>query len=265
MATRTSTRLATLVLVVGPFGMSASTCLAQDPLRGWAESGRVEITAVHGWGIAVGIDLWKEKSPPDGLFDRVYLLQAFGLKPSEMPWIFEHATVLESEQGLRVVALEEKFDLRLELADGQALMAPGGAGDDGVFRYRGFGLSRRDGLQWQAPLESAFLAAHPPIDPRIFTAESCASGGTGATSCSVTNRLGGCSVDCSGGFYACCNPAGPFSEPDCSCVSDPSGGVGGGGGGTGGGTGGGGGGGGLCFIGPVGFCPLSCMVCITLY
>lgn len=38
----------------------------------------------------------------------------------------------------------------------------------------------------------------------------CSSGGQGASSCSMGG--GGCSVSCSSGYYACCNPGG------CNCI-----------------------------------------------
>jgi len=48
--------------------------------------------------------------------------------------------------------------------------------------------------------------------------KDCASGGEGATACSCC----GCSVDCSGSYYACCNPYPDF----CTCERKNGGGVG---------------------------------------
>jgi hypothetical protein len=42
---------------------------------------------------------------------------------------------------------------------------------------------------------------------------TCSSGGPGSTSCAVSSPLSSCSVNCSSGYYACCNAY----EGKCQC------------------------------------------------
>lgn len=201
--------------------------------------------------MAIGIDTFDKAGVGDGEIDRVYLLQAFGPKPSELPRLFETATVLETESGIRLVVPEEKLDVRLELASGPALFGPQGGDEAGATRYRGFGLARVDAVRLSFPLEPSWLESFPPVPLDLLAAAACSSGGAGATSCSVTNSLGGCSISCSTGFYACCINASFGTAASCSCNTSG----GGGGGGAGGGTGN------ECTRDRSGFCDVSCMFC----
>lgn len=251
-------RSALLVVLVCGFLFQVPLASATEPLAGWVQQGRVEISAIHGWGIAVGIDSATKESGPDGIVDRVYMLQVYGPKPADLPRELDDALVLETESGIRVVSETTKFEARLELAsDEDALFGPQGLDLDGIHRFRGFGLSRIDQLRLAFPLEASWLAQFPPPDGRGPLAE-CDSGGAGSTSCSVENGHGGCSVTCAAGYTACCSNAGWASPAVCSCTPVS--------GGSGGGAGGAGGGGwnDECLRGPGGFCDVSCMAC-TLY
>jgi hypothetical protein len=48
---------------------------------------------------------------------------------------------------------------------------------------------------------------------------TCDSGGIGASACSATNssRNTSCSVQCSSGYYACCNKGSYFTDESCKC------------------------------------------------
>src|SRR5262249_45421801 len=91
-------------------------------------------------------------------------------------------------------------------------------------RYVGYGLnheirplvSEKSGTSGSRPVTTTDICDEQGVDC-YFNKDTdlggggggggCDSGGMGATSCSVGNVYGSCSVSCSSGFYACCNNA----------------------------------------------------------
>lgn len=56
--------------------------------------------------------------------------------------------------------------------------------------------------------------ASSPTESLVPLMESCDAGGPGSLSC--TGAVGGCSVTCQSGYYACCNGDGANSVCYCS-------------------------------------------------
>ena len=240
--------------------------------------GTASIDVVRGYGIGVAFDERSSTEEPDGVFERLFILEMAGLIPEELPIWIDDARMLVREDGLVVFARTGSLALGFfmnpeaerSLLDALALAR----GDqeqsaEALFTYRGFGFSRTTG-EWSTPLDQSWFGPPP-------TEATCSSGGVGSTSCSQTCGSGvGCSTTCASGYYACCK-CGAYLSAKCICVANPSsggggggtGGSGGGGGGGstggGGGTGWGGGGGAQCTIPAETSCAPECIRCIYAF
>lgn len=210
--------------------------------------GRVKVDVVRGWGIVAGVDVSTPGEEPDGIYDQVILLEAYGRIPQELPLELDRAWVEVRENGARIGSATGDLVVLFSLLgtdDAQRDRREAEqAGRRRILTYAGFGLSSARGT-WSEPLSAIWQEPSELVERR-----TCSSGGTGSTSCSVTCGNTGCSVSCSAGSYACCNCGSVFTLPSCSCEGGAAG-----GGGTGGGTGGGE----ECSGGT--WCPPSCMRC----
>ncbi len=224
--------------------------------------GTVVVDAIQDYGIGIALDERSFRSEPDGTFDRLFILETYGLIPDEFPITIDNARLLIREDGVVATARNKALVLGFFLTDepgaseeqlGSLVMENGDRplAEDALFVYSGFGFSQTPG-KWKLPLDSSWMGA------ATEATSTCTSGGTGSTACSQTCGRRSCSISCATGFYACCNCGTLLAN--CKCIA-------GGGGGGGGWAGGGGGGPGTpsCGVPAGGFCPVDCIRCYFVY
>lgn len=89
--------------------------------------------------------------------------------------------------------------------------------------YYGFGLSRKKAdYRLVVPNTPISTLLEAIMFNRSITGDiTCYSGGVGSTECSIDSSAitggGGCSVKCSGGYYACCDD----TKNECRCNAAP--------------------------------------------
>ena len=169
-------------------------------------------------GIIVAID---NGEAADGFVDHAFLFQMERV-PKQLTTFEGTGTVLVRADRLVLTSElgEQIADLRLfqgfEARERQQSHLFG----TGLSRYSNLSKLTIDEL---GGFDPAFLAPSSWLNENPFAQPafkaSCAAGGTGSTSCSVSDC---CSVSCSSGYYACCH-----CTNGCTCVSDGGGGGGG--------------------------------------
>lgn len=221
--------------------------------------GRVVIDAVRDYGIGIALDQRTFRNEPDGIFDRLFVLETVGLIPDEFPITIDDARLLVREDGVVATARNKPLVLGFFMSENSkadeeqldSLVMENGdrpLAQDALFVYSGFGFSRTNG-EWHLPLDNSWL--YSP------TEGTCTSGGIGSTACSLTCGRRSCSISCASGYYSCCNCGVLLAS--CKCIAI----AGGGGGGSGGG--GGGSGASLCGVPAGGFCPVACLRCSLVF
>lgn len=215
------------------------------------ETGTVEVAVLPGWGISVGVDVAGLDRGPDGEWDSLYVLEAFGKIPPELPLRIQTGRILFHGDGLEVLDDQGRPVALLAVQGSQAAVRfeldPKSSVERPAFAHLGFGLSH-----FRVALPGPLVAAAAALLGDPFLRLNCDAGGAGATSCSVDDGHSSCSVSCAAGHFACCNNGGVFTAPTCRCEVNGAGGSGGGGGGSGGDDD-------ECTTG--GFCPAACMRC----
>ncbi len=220
--------------------------------------GTVVIDAVQDYGIGIALDERSFRSEPDGTFDRLFVLETYGLIPDEFPITINDARLLIRPDGVVATARDKALVLGFFLTEepgaseeqlGSLVMENGNRpiAEDALFVYSGFGFSQTPG-EWQLPLDNSWMGA-----PKEAT---CTSGGIGSTACSQTCGRRSCSISCATGFYSCCTCG--VLLANCKCIS-----LGGGGGWSGGG--GIGPGASSCGVPAGGYCPVDCVRCYFVY
>lgn len=239
--------------------------VAPDPVELYR--GSVTVDFIHGRGIAVGVDLPDtDRLVGDGVFDRMIVLDAYGLIPPEFPLALPDAYVAVSAGRAMVVELGgprvvdfivDKPTRRGGLDDGhrpsEIRLARAWSGPDERLSFTGFGLAN-------VASSTRVIDDGSWID-RPLTRDACSAGSTSCSiGCDCAQGAGAgcatsCSVTCTSQYDACCQCR-AVAGSSCFCT------VLGGGGGTGGG--GGGGGGGVCSTTASG-CPAECFNCTQAF
>ncbi|HXH39212.1 MAG TPA: hypothetical protein VNN08_11340, partial [Thermoanaerobaculia bacterium] len=127
---------------------------------------------------------------------------------------------------LVVMAADGDFFYALVTASGAAHAPRQPAGINGV-RYVGYGLNHEiRPVEGQTGGTRLHIRALDSCDDGscLFNLDygvggsgtGCSSGGSGSTSCSISNTYGSCSVTCSSG-YACCVAATSTNNASCTC------------------------------------------------
>ncbi len=187
-------------------------------------SGEVQVTTLDNGKILVGLD----EHPADGSADRVFVLQQDTPYETVDQW-FADATLRVRDDQLAVFSRQEGWAMLLVLSGNIPRKI---SGVSGVRIIEGFGLSESWG-DFGVPVDVAASEWHfrstLPLKPGpaegLDFYDTCDSGGSGATSCSVTACEGapsGCSISCSSPKYACCWCKSHPAKAQCECRNPPS-------------------------------------------
>jgi hypothetical protein len=181
----------------------------------------VIMAAPNGRDVIVAVD-GDENGAPDGTSDRVFLLQR---DVAVADWLADartlHGAVIQYDQR-RLQVIHESFTGSFSVREASGpteyflTAAPRMLGELQV-AVLGYGLQRSSGRWTMTPAELArgadegFGCGGGSASFVALASQDCASGGAGATQCSLEVG-GGCSVSCGSGYYACCNLLG-----GCKC------------------------------------------------
>jgi hypothetical protein len=176
--------------------------------------------------VIVSLDGGPNPAQPDGVADRVFVLQRKGPVDAIAPEQLKRARLVVSPSEVEIVSFEGVRVLRL-LLQTDGTVGPTNVRDRGWPTAVGYGLSRRSGA-WAlsagaldaAQIKDVSAGCGRVVDESGARTASpfafCWSGGAGATSC-TTPCTGGraCSVGCATGSYACCDN----TLCRCTCVA----------------------------------------------
>lgn len=193
--------------------------------------GEVTVESLPDVGIVVVLNQF-DAQEPDATAERVFVLQTATPMEAELPIHMGAARTIFRQDRLLVVSLEEPLAVGLFLSDvGRSDVESavrellnhryGRAASATVLLHAGYGLSNHWG-EFALPLESwPPVREHRGLARKDFEEQIqlCHAGGAGATQCSISCVVGGCSVTCETGTYACCTCT---WTPECKCI--PSGG-----------------------------------------
>lgn len=201
--------------------------------------GNVVITASpNGRDVIVAFDA-NDGGSADGISDRVFLLQRSRELDAALPRLMSAITLDDASLRFDAGSLQvfhPRFSASLSVENKGYAVA---AGEEELSRlatqpmlgefqavFTGYGLQRSTGA-WAMSVDDLRAGAAAgfgcgtgktaidgsPLTGTPVTAFACASGGVGATQCSL-DVGGGCSVSCGDGYYACCNLLG-----GCKCTA----------------------------------------------
>jgi hypothetical protein len=181
----------------------------------------IVMVAPNGRDVIVALD-GDEQGVADGSSDRVFLLQRNAAVDASLarPRVLENAVLQYDQKRLHVIHESFSGSFSMQEPDGPqerfSTEAPRALGELQV-AVLGYGLQRSPG-RWTMSDAALAEAANQGFGCGggsgsfiALAGQDCASGGAGATQCSLEIG-GGCSVSCASGYYACCNLMG-----GCKC------------------------------------------------
>lgn len=170
--------------------------------------------------VFVTVDVTDGNTLPDGVAEEVFVLQMEAVESDRQSMFVEDVRIVYDEDRVEVIGQGGHHLVALRLDGAQTARQ---AKANSVFS--GYGLIRSAGA-WELPdgYGSQSAGSRLPlslVEARIkaVALSECDSGGSGATSCSISCPDRSCSVSCSEGTTACCN-CGIFTGPSCTCKSD---------------------------------------------
>lgn len=188
--------------------------------------GAAAITRVDPHQLLIAVDVADDDTPGDGVVDHLFRFWTDGELPP-MNVISSSASVEYRGNVLFVVASDKNYALQLSVA-GTPVAVAGGATD--ATGYVGYGLNHEIGTpavrSHRVRYSRGGLAVDTIFEPTPVEEGSsggsvtCDAGGRYATSCSVSDDSGSCSISCASGSYACCRKSKfyPSQSQSCTCI-----------------------------------------------
>jgi hypothetical protein len=207
--------------------VTSPAATAADPvtMRGAALIRRV---TAHEIAIAVDVDDMNANTSGDGVVDHVF---RFWSDAPFAPLALNLPSADIEYRGNELVIIAADRDLMLSFIVAPAVPQSPDAHAAPATRatYVGFGLNHQMGRNAQRVARIQYgrggmiadgdIQYPTPPDPTSTGGTSCDAGGRGATSCSISDSTGSCSITCSAGTYACCNrDSFPTHNQSCRCV-----------------------------------------------
>lgn len=176
--------------------------------------------------LAVVVDSARAGMPADGIADRLFIFESERPLTEPVERRLFLASIVFGGRSLSISAPGTSFtvDARLGSANDQERRI----GEDRIVLHDGIALQSRrlgpDHVGVEAVATDNFVTTYDGSGGSEGTANSCQSGGSGASNCNRNcsfssasiSRGDGCGIECREGYYACCNCTWLY-EASCSC------------------------------------------------
>ena len=218
------------MLLIAPqilFGSNRRVHQFPVPQDGIMFLGNVSVRVAQNGNVIIVVDQLTTKAP-DGIPDWIFRFAPRKTQQQYQNTSFDlqEARVFAAHSRLAVISREGYVMVSLSLRkihhDDSEFSIYGDRSTDSPQTIRiskGFGLLRetpkrlKDGSFAPIDIEQSVLSKDFRLQSEAGGSINCDSGGVGATSCSVNSGGSGCSVSCSGGYYACC-----LTPATCRCI-----------------------------------------------